>query len=559
MNSNAGCSETVTTLPQVKKRYHQNLYCIMDLDDFNTVNPSKKDWMSIYHERIGRINSRRNETQKVVSRGLLNATSKNMIALRLLKNMRERISKRVTPVLEPTTNQTCSQRRDDKDNFHLACCGICLRPCLAGITQCSTCYDIFHIVCLGISNEPTLTDFICAPCQDKEPIAVIDAKKVIYDRKSKEKNAAVFISMWSLRKLNRARTRLQNRSSAIITCFFKLVARRQRFQQWRRQQLRTSIFRFKLPSIAIKYQLITLSLMDSFKRTQIYRIDRYKTDGIFTGVDSFVIPGLTGEMTIVLTLSIECIISGMNMYVPLLQATIPLKDIRQYLQPIINCEVNFIDKVSWNIPSCKSDYIVLSSIYQPEFSKNDLLSIKSAYKKNNLPVNLVELRRRFLLHLENIKAQPTSCTIFVCIYPLFDAFCGPVQAPTVEVLLQRVIPNPRMSSRSRMYWAILLGTTLTLYDSYGSPYPLICCDLRDSLMTHALNNQTKKKSQSVIVNFPRAEIEWILTFLACSDASRFVNVFSERKSQVKTFRALGVDYSSMNRQCGFGNQTITYS
>lgn len=531
--------------------------------DSTSIHHIKRNWMSIYYDRIGKINANRDVKLKVVTGGLSNATSTNMVALRLLRTMRKRINKRIVPVQQLQSKKVSVRCLDNNDNVRLAFCAICLRPGLAGIIQCSTCCDIYHIDCLENLNQMSFEErnFNCELCREKDPVILEDIKKIVYERTGKEKNAAVFISTWALRKLNRSRTRLQNKSSSIITNFFRLLASRQRFQRWRRQLLRPSIIHFEPPTRNIKFQLWTLSLMDSFKRTQLYRIDRYNSTGNFSEKNTVAIPGLTGEMTIVLTLSAEKVFHGVKVFIPLFQATIPLKDIRNFVNLSINLDINFREKISWNIPYTGPTYVILTSIFQPEFSKAEGFPVK-LFKKNNFVNNVISSKKKLIDELQFINTDSTRCSVSMSIFPLFQAFCGTIQAPTVEVLRQQINSNHHLSSRSRYFWANFIGNYLNLYESYGSPYPLIRCDLKDSLLSHVVNPQTKKKSQSIIVSFPRVDIKWVLTFQNCGDASRFVSVFFEQKYRQGVFNAPGLaenNSANTHHDCGAQCPVVSYS
>ena len=181
-------------------------------------------------------------------------------------------------------------------------CNLCSRPGITDCTICRKCNIITHNQCIAESGK-SVSNYDCPSCLDS-----IKTENMYYgkflDRLEHERKIDRSARRIAKRLVEMvARKRLIKRRKSVIK--MQSIARmficRKKYVKWLRAQMKILIINVThLPAAVIENGVVVLTVFDTLKNVQAFRLDATAKDALKQG---FLIPGLGAIMTILLTLA----------------------------------------------------------------------------------------------------------------------------------------------------------------------------------------------------------------------------------------------------------------
>jgi hypothetical protein len=479
---------------------------------------SRKDWKNIFVEKIKYLHDVEDEKEKKKV-GQYQANIQGISLVRLVQSMRDRrMRMAVHPIMSVESNPYCEPQ---------AVCNLCGRPNIADIVSCKCCHAAFHYVCvidrytsdiLEDDMKDNLFRFTCMECTDLFDAEYRRSEQVDFLKriKAEENLASIVINTWIIRQWRRRQQARRDISIKIIQHFVITSAIRRKYLTMKRRHVRVSILELPyLPSLD-EDSLVTITVVDSFKNSQILRVDKFDTT---SRRESFLLPGLTGEMTIVATICSK--VAGdlaRPTYVANFQAIVPLKDIYHLTKEKIY-NIMFSSKITFTPTSSKDEVII-----NVDLNKNNIIT---EYDKST---NKCDCRRKsFPLKLKDDEGRFYADVFFV-MYNSHVSFCGVVQGPIFEFLTKKhSLESDHLGGRTVPWWMCLVSLKLFIYVSYGASTPLVVKDMKDVIITQSAREKSikSKPTESIGLLFTENGSKWNLIFQCHKDAVRFENQLIE--------------------------------
>lgn len=256
-----------------------------------------------------------------------------------------------------------------------------------------------------------------------------------------------------------------------------------------------------------KSYLFTITVVDMFKHTQLFRADKL-FDKILAN-ECILVPGINLFCTLVLTISVKYDNSESTTYVAFQQFMVCLRDIANYIDPV-SFELKFTRNIAWCPETIKVDD---ATIVEDE---NFILSYDVEYG----------------LYFE--KSFNAGCTFTIEMQNLFSTWVGLCVAPIVELLRRSFdkSENNKLVTRISCWWVCFYGLHLYFYNKYGNLSPSYICDIRDVSIVQSA--RSKFKSVKVVLQFQDGK-RWKLDFQSNDDAKKFENAFAQsQKDRTKS-------------------------
>lgn len=222
-----------------------------------------------------------------------------------------------------------------------------------------------------------------------------------------------------------------------------------------------------------------------FNHTQLFRFDKPGSRALD---EVFFIPGVSANMTIVFTLSAALDNSMTNKHTIVMQATLPLRDLDNYLISK-NYVIEFSSRISWTPQVHSHSDIVF------EESKT--------IKKDPNP-------------------EQYSCHIQYRIQSPYSSFCSFSNAPVMEFLQRSYRRNEvqRVGSRTAMWWVVVHGFNILFYHKFGDTKPKLVGDFRSAEISYP-DDKNISVPLPVSVRFADGR-RWTFEFSTNLDALKFL-------------------------------------
>lgn len=216
------------------------------------------------------------------------------------------------------------------------------------------CNSVTHDSCIssyqktGVSSGYLIkNNHICLNCVefiDGDIEHFVQMKKLDKEYRSKLACATI-ITRRAIIFLERRRLRRKIRAIILIQSVFRKQIAKLKFESWKRSKLRVLLIELtSLPQRVVDNGLVILSAMDTFTSTQLIRMDK-RGDACIK--ESFLVPGVTAQMAIYLTLAIRDESVSSPQFVMVAQGQLSLRDITGYLEKK-NITINFLDRIKVN-------------------------------------------------------------------------------------------------------------------------------------------------------------------------------------------------------------------
>ena len=235
-------------------------------------------------------------------------------------------------------------------------CSYCDKPALSDCLFCKTCNSVTHFLCLEYYQHtgelrmshpfsPNNNDHVCLNCRnfmEEEYINHRKAKEIDLDNQLK-RLCAIKITRQVIIYLERKKLRRKIASIIFVQSHFRRYIVQRQHEIWKRSKLRTLVIELmNLPSKVITNGIVVLTGLDTFTNTQLIRIDK---KGDVALKESFLIPGVTAQMSLYFTLAVRDESSGTgNQYIMISQGQLALRDVSGYMDKKI-LSISYVDKI----------------------------------------------------------------------------------------------------------------------------------------------------------------------------------------------------------------------
>jgi len=213
------------------------------------------------------------------------------------------------------------------------------------------CNSITHDLCISSYQNPRVpsgylnkNNHICFNCVDFidgdiEHFMQMKTRDIEYRTKVA---SATIIARRAVIFLEQRRLQRKVRAIILIQSVFRRQIAKLKFESWKRSKLRVLVVELlSLPQRISENGLVVLCAMDTFSSTQLIRIDKRGDSCV---KESFLIPGVTAQMAIYLTLAVRDESVSNAQYVMVAQGQISLRDLSGKVEKK-HITVNFFDRI----------------------------------------------------------------------------------------------------------------------------------------------------------------------------------------------------------------------
>lgn len=274
----------------------------------------KKDWKKIYIERVDDI-IKKNETQEAVNeaeKGLdltvatrfVQSMLDNGISSSLRLKGKEFCKNSIESIVPPRAHSSWKPSWGSQ-----TLCSICDRPGISECTICSKCNIITHNSCIkfsasfefkGRNNDREYTCINCNESIQSELDYYERLKQQVIDDRRKEMHCRK-VAKHLVLMLERKKFEKKKRSVILLQSIIRRHLCWKRYTNWRRTQLRIVLLDLKhVPEFAIPNGVLSLTVFDTFKNTQSFRLDSTVDEAL---EQFLMIPGVSTNMTLLITLA----------------------------------------------------------------------------------------------------------------------------------------------------------------------------------------------------------------------------------------------------------------
>lgn len=196
-----------------------------------------------------------------------------------------------------------------------ALCSHCRKPALSNVFLCKTCDSVTHTHCVPSSSSPKknayfsnvakIDGYVCSVCQDHiiDDHAKYNQLKELHYIKKLKIECAILIGRRAVIFLEKKRRRRKIAAIILVQSYCRRRIAQRRFENYQRAKLRTLVLELPtLPQRVVENGLVVLSALDIFTNSQLMRVDK---KGDVALRESFLIPGVSTQMTLFITLAVK--------------------------------------------------------------------------------------------------------------------------------------------------------------------------------------------------------------------------------------------------------------
>lgn len=333
----------------------------------------KKNWSKIFVDKIETAQREKRENEVIEEddyAGLKNLSIASMFIQDMVESRAINVMKaKVNALKSKPTLQTLAPPKQHA-NWNASwgsqlLCHICGLPGISDTVICQKCDNIAHKQCIEFSlldkgitriTYATFAGYQCDSCSES-----IQVENDWYTRTKKELQEEDRTDTAARRIAKRClilmeRKRLAEKKAAVIKlqAAARMMVQLKKYLFWKRAQMRlVTIDVTRFPPPTIENGVVVLTLFDTYKNIQSFRLDKTIEEALR---EKFLIPGLTANMTVVLTLAKEVDLhDGSKRYFMYAQAELNLRDMRHF-DRANTYSLNFVEKIKWPPQEFKGEF-----------------------------------------------------------------------------------------------------------------------------------------------------------------------------------------------------------